>query len=381
MGIVEDTHGLLDGMLSGEHKQTICFSCAGGKKRYAHIERAPSATGQRITVSIFGNQIIDSEPTQLILQTHSYKTDSSKDAFYAFTTINDLSTPAKKTNTARRDTHWIAHFDGAQRLLYDGMVMNATDAWVKAADLLEGDMVDLQGDVYACRMCSPECDDCENRIGNFAYEYAVVDDTSESEGGWSVFFADHESLYVPGDHLFYVHERGHIPVRVREFMEGAPEVEVDTPFGPVFLQATSADGIMVNCNSKDAFITVKGFEVKFLHHWWLQPDGSWSDIGDEARSTPLSITRRAWEQMSKQYAPVGVYRKVREVLPTVVREWAESPIGRHWLRHAQEAHVNNQAMMLEEKIAEQQAAVQATKQELAFLLHQDVSEIEEALRG
>lgn len=376
MGIVEDTHHLLDGMLNGEHKQTICFSTAGGKKRYAHIERASSITGPRITVTIFGNRIIDSDPTQLILQTHSYKTDSTKDAFYSFTTINDLSTPKKNTNTVHRDTRWIAHFDGGQRLLYDGMVLNATDVWVKAADLREGDMVDLQGDVYASRMCTPECDDCENRIDNLAYEYAVVDEAHDSERGWSVFFADHESLYVPPDHLFYVHERGHIPVR--QFMQGAPEVEVDSPFGPVFLQPTNGDAILVNCNSNGRFITVNKVPVSFAQHWWRMEDGTWTDVPPSKRvGTALAITRR--DDFNKA-ASVTCYRKVREAFPTVVREWAETPIGMHWLRHAQEAAVNNRAMQIEEQINELGGQVDAKKRELADLLGKDVSEIEEALR-
>lgn len=371
--IVADTNRLLDGMLSGEYEKTILYSNAGGRKRYAKLKQELSPNGPRITVSIFGNRIIDSLPTQLILQTHSYKTDSSKDAFYAFTTIGNLSTAKKDTNTHRRDTQWIAHFDGGSRLLYDGMVLNDSDQWVAAEDLTEGDMVDLQGDVYASRKCTPDCDECANRIDNFAYEYAVVDETHKSGVGRTVFFADTETLCVPDRHLFYVNERKQIPVR--QHMQGAPEVEVDTPFGPLWLEPTSADGILVNANSNGRFVTVNRCEVKFLHHWWLQPDGSWSDIGDAAHSTPLNITRSGGKIASN-----AVYRKVREVIPTVVQEWAESPIGMHWLRHAQEAKVNNRAMRIEEQLNDLNGQVAAKKRELADLLGQDVSEIEEALR-
>jgi bacterioferritin-associated ferredoxin len=381
--IVTDTHALLLGYLQGEDKRVIVTTCAGGKKRYATIIAKPlTATMSVITASIFGNEIVRSTPDELVLDSHGYRTGSTRDSILALTTVDSLWSENKR---------WVLRFDGFDgkaALFNDRIAFWTTDQWVRADELRAGDAADLEHDLFAATPCSADCGDCEARISQFEFEYQQVSEVDTANGTTSVEFCDGESFAFPSDHLIRLHERG---PSLRQHMQGAPEVEVDTPFGPLWLQPTGADSILVNCNSNGRFVTVNRCEVAFLAHWWLQPDGSWSDIpaGHAGRAvpnggtvnSPLIITRKNWTKMSQQLAPNGVYRKVREVIPTVVREWAETPIGMHWLRHAQEARVNNGALMIEEQINDLTGQVDAKKRELADLLGKDVSEIKEALRG
>lgn len=374
MPVVSDTYALLTGLLAGNEKHVEMYSYSGGKRRYATIEERQAAGP--ITVTIFGNQIIRSEPESLMLDSHGHTEGSTREAFLNLTAIRSLG-------VGTFPGRWTVGYDTGYRLwpVNGQLNIDHSERWVAVQHLQPGDKVDLADDLIASVPCTPDCDSCASRIMHYEYEYQIVDEVDqETPESVRVDWCDGESHGFSTNHMLRVHGRGPISV-TREHMQGAPEVEVDTPFGPLLLKATSADGIMVDCRGDDRFITVNKTRVAFLHHWWLQPDGSWSDIGDANHSTRLSINRKDFKNYNNRDATLTCYRKVRETIPTVVREWAESPIGKHWLAYAHEAHVNNRAKHLEEKIAEQEAAVRTTKDELAFLLHKDVSEIEEALRG
>jgi hypothetical protein len=358
--IAADTYRHLTKILAGQPKRTEYVSNAGGKKRYATVI---SNAHDEILVEMFGNTIIRSKPDTLWLTSCGYHTPSTRDGLQAMTAIESLW-------VASMPGTWTVRFDGDKGTLFrDGMAFCEDDVWIEAHALRPEDMVDLEGDIIAARWCKRDCEECQERIRDYEFELQVVDQVSEVAGTVTVVFADGDTFTFPSDHWLRV-DRKEAPV-ARAHMDFGPEVEVDSPFGTLWLRAVDADCIRVDCNTNGRTCHINGGEASLSGFFYLQ-SGRW-DLG---ATSHFSINRRSVQRDGTN----AQYRKAREVIGRVCAEWATTPIGKHWLEHAGHVKVNNEALRLEENITTAQRALDDFKQDLANLLGTDIATIEKELR-